>query len=100
MPLYAVECEKCGHIDEALVPVDGFDDWKESLPDSECTECGSRGLFIRICPPTRILGGKCEYNRMMKARFDKRNKRIDAMPEKNKQRFREFIRERGIKRSW
>jgi hypothetical protein len=100
MPLYVMECDKCGCVEEALIPAERFDGWKESLPECMCNECGNVGLHIRICAPTRVPGGKREYNRMMKERFKKRNKRIQSMPKENRERFKDFIRERNIKRSW
>ena len=103
MPIYDFECPQCGHVIENLVQK--FDDPPPNCSgetDEEADSCHA------TTPMTRLIGQstfRCvgkgwpdQDSKELKARFNKRNKRIESMTPEQQQGFKNIIDRTGGKR--
>lgn len=93
MPTYAYKCSSCGEFD-VVKPLADYD--KPAI----CPYCGTvtdRQVFYS--PMLKFGTGMPEYERrIMKSRYEERNRRLDLLPEDQKKRMKEFMNSYGVRK--
>lgn len=110
MPVYDFLCPDCGALEENLVLTFEEYDAQKALGGLPCEKCpgfmqikpGRFGLkFGRVAGrgSQTYPGSKRERRQLMEQRYEKRNARLDALPEEQKRRMEKFMDRRGVRKT-
>lgn len=97
--IYIYGCKTCEFRNEVVLAMSEHEEWKNTLKDMECPECGEKSI-IQIIGDVIVHSEEDRYNRKMKKRFKKRNEKIEKMDRPQRDKMTKFIRDHNVKRDW
>ena len=95
MPIYEFTCDSCGMEVDIELPVDKCSD------SIDCPQCDSKlRRAFRTAPKVRFIGeGWPDKDRIdLKAKYKKRNARIENMPPANQKKMKKFMDDYNVKK--